>query len=134
MSDAAVRPRDARGLSKWYRQPMARWAVALALLAAGGPGAQGAEPARGATLYDARCGSCHDRGVHQRASRTAKNYAALRASVVRWDRELGAAWRADEIDAVTNYLNERYYRYPCPIAVCSAERVESGTGLVRSAR
>jgi hypothetical protein len=135
MSDETVAPRAERGPVGGGRRPLVRWMLALTLLASGAQaGAQSPDSVRGRTLYDARCDTCHDRGVHQRASRTAKDFAALRASVQRWDRELGAAWRAEEIDAVTRYLNERYYRYPCPTTVCRAERVEAGTGMVQSAR
>ena len=135
MSDERVERRAERGPVGCWRRPVVRWMLALALVAAGAQaGAQSPDPVRGRTLYDARCDTCHDRGVHQRASRTAKDFAALRASVQRWDRELGAAWRADEIDAVTRYLNDRYYRYPCPTTVCRAERVDAGTGVVQSAR
>ncbi len=130
--------RAARGLRPWAmaRTACALFAAALASAAAAAP-SQVQVPAaeRGRALYEARCEQCHDRGVHQRASRTAKSFAELRASVVRWDRQLGALWRADELDAVTRYLNDRYYRYPCPDSVCRSDRAESdrpqGTNLVR---
>ena len=75
--------------------------------------------ARGQALYDARCAGCHDRSVHQRAARMATNYAAIRASVERWDRATGGSWREDEVEAVTRHLNERYYRFPCTGPACA---------------
>ena len=86
--------------------------------------AQSPEIGRGRALYEIRCGLCHDRSVHQRNSRSAKSFAQIRSAVARWDRELGAVWRGDEIDAVSRYLNDRYYNYPCPRSVCGSERVQ----------
>jgi hypothetical protein len=60
--------------------------------------------------------------VHARTVRSAKSFAQVRAWVVNWDRQTGALWRDDEIDAVTRYLNERYYRFPCPAQVCGTDR------------
>ena len=93
-------------------------------LAAPGAIAQSQEIARGRALYETRCGLCHDRSVHQRNPRAAQSFAEIRSFVVRWDRELGAVWRAEEIDAVSRYLNDRYYHYPCPQVVCKSERVQ----------
>lgn len=72
----------------------------------------------GQALYESRCTVCHDRSVHARNPRSAQTFRQIRAFVSRWDRELGARWRPDEIDAVTQYLNERYYHYACPAEVC----------------
>lgn len=99
---------------------------------AGGAGADGTPAfapaaqadARGRALYEERCGGCHDRSVHQRSARSATDFAGVRAAVVRWDREIGALWRGDEIDAVTRYLNERYYQYPCSGPACPAPRAD----------
>ena len=95
--------------------------------AAARPPAAQAAPAgdRGRALYEARCEGCHDRSVHQRSARIARDYAAVRAGVERWDRELGALWRPDEIDAVTRYLNARYYRFPCTGPGCAPERAKA---------
>lgn len=109
------------------RQParLARVAAVLILMAAAAGAAvpvraQGLAPAaeRGRALYDTRCIACHDRSVHRRESRRASDFAALRAEVSRWSETAGGEWKAEELDAVAAYLNERYYRYPCPPAVC----------------
>ncbi len=94
--------------------------LGAALLVAAAPAAAQQVDAR--ALYESRCRACHERSVHSRAHRVATDFAAIRAFVVRWDRELGAAWRPDEIDAVTRYLNDTYYRFPCPAQVCAAPR------------
>jgi len=105
----------------------------LIALAAGGVGAQAPSapgapaPTRGQALYETRCIACHDRSVHRRESRQARDFAALRREVVRWSGTAGADWRDDEVDAVTGFLNDRYYRFPCPASVCPpAPRALSG--------
>lgn len=109
------------------------WPLLLAVLAAPlAASAQSPEVERGRALYEARCQGCHETSVHRRESRAARDFAQLRAAVVRWDREIGALWRPEEIDAVTAFLNERYYRYPCPSTVCSAARAVQRTGMVRT--
>lgn len=103
---------------QWYL--LAVW---LAALVAGGPAAAApADAAQGRALYETRCGGCHDRSVHARTVRSAKTYAQVRAWVQNWNRQTGSLWRDDEIDAVTRYLNERYYRFPCPAEVCGTQR------------
>lgn len=99
---------------------------AFAVAAVGASGlctlAAAAEADRGQALYDLRCGGCHETSVHQRASRSAQTFEQIREAVVRWQREVGADWRADEVDAVTWHLNERYYKLPCPTTVCGTPR------------
>jgi mono/diheme cytochrome c family protein len=91
-------------------------AFALALCA---PAAM-AQPAieRGRALYETRCIACHEKSVHQRESRKAQDFATLRREVERWSTSIGGEWRAEELDAVAEFLNDRYYRFPCPPAVC----------------
>ncbi len=89
---------------------------------------------RGRALYEVRCNDCHDRSVHRRAPRAARTFAEIRSFVVRWDRELGALWRSDDVDAVTRYLNERFYGYPCPASVCGAGRADADSGAPRGSR
>lgn len=114
--------------------------AAIALLAClwawtwgGGALAQSPELERGRALYEARCNDCHDRSVHRREPRAAKTFAEIRSFVLRWDRELGALWRADELDAVTRYLNQRFYGYPCPASVCGSERAQADAVVRRLA-
>ena len=97
--------------------------ASLALSLAGLSVAQAAADAeRGKTLYETRCGACHAISVHQRNSRKARSFDGLRAQVLRWYTETGGSWSAEEIDAVTLHLNQRYYRFPCPQTVCKANQ------------
>lgn len=106
-------------MSRWFKQAL--FAVAVAAAAVSSAWAQN-DLARGQALYEARCADCHDRSVHGRAVRSAASFEQIRAFVVHWQREVGADWQPDEIDAVTHYLNERYYRFPCPTTVCGVPR------------
>lgn len=97
--------------------------ASLALGLAGLSAAQAAADAeRGKNLYETRCSACHAISVHQRNSRRAKSFDGLRAQVLRWSAETGGSWSAEEIDAVTMHLNQRYYRFPCPQSVCKANQ------------
>ena len=84
------------------------------------------DAARGKELYETRCVGCHSKSVHNRASRKAGSFDAVRAEVSRWNKELGGGWRAEEIDDVTVFLNERYYKFPCPQTVCSKAQGSAG--------
>jgi hypothetical protein len=106
--------------------------VAVASFVAAPAVAQDPMAQRGRELYETRCGNCHDRSVHQAASRKAASFAELRAAVLHWDRQQGGLWRDEELDAVARYLNERYYRLPCPVSVCGAQQPPMRTSMVRS--
>ena len=100
-------------------KPAARLFIVAAAIAGALPAAHAAngEPL-GAALYESRCTGCHERSVHARDPRRAGNFDQIRAYVYRWDRFLGGSWQRSEIDAVAQYLNERYYHFPCPQDVC----------------
>jgi mono/diheme cytochrome c family protein len=101
--------------------------ASLALILAGLSAAQAAADAeRGKILYETRCSACHASSVHNRSARKAKSFEALRAQVLRWGAESGGNWTQDEIDDVTQFLNQRYYRFPCPQVVCKADQASLG--------
>jgi mono/diheme cytochrome c family protein len=77
---------------------------------------------RGRLLYSARCVGCHDKSVHVRESRKALTIEGIRAQVRRWDAFMGGAWGQEEVDDVATYLNDRYYKFPCPPALCPEKR------------
>ena len=92
----------------------------LALLSLSSLEAQEIE--RGKSIYETHCIACHDRSVHRRESRVAKDFDALRREVERWGANTNARLRPDEVDAVAAYLNGLYYKHPCPQTLCSASR------------
>jgi mono/diheme cytochrome c family protein len=73
---------------------------------------------RGQLLYQARCVGCHDKSVHNREARKAVTIEAIRSQVRRWDGAMGGAWKEPEVNDVTTYLNELYYRFPCTPEIC----------------
>ena len=93
-------------------------AAALAAAVAFTPAALAADPDRGRALYELRCGECHSKSVHGRQRRVATDFAAVRGWVARWSRELELGWSDEEVVDVAVYLNNTYYRHPCPPDVC----------------
>ena len=105
-----------------------KFVLALACVIGAPAPAHGADAVRGRALYEARCGLCHSTGVHARKARKATSFEGLRTLVLRWSMELGGSWPADEIDDVTVYLNNRYYRFPCPESICRTGQAKGETG------
>lgn len=99
---------------------IARRALAAAALAAvlGAGDAYAADPARGRALYEARCGGCHNESVHNDNSRKARNFEEARRRVAGFGAQLNAGWNDAQTDDVAVYLNDRYYKFPCPAALC----------------
>jgi mono/diheme cytochrome c family protein len=87
------------------------------------------DPDRGRALYESRCVECHDTSVHRRESRKAQTFEAILAQVSRWNASLGGAWTAAEIEDVAVYLNWRYYRHPCPEAICGPRQASLPAGM-----
>ena len=69
------------------------------------------EKPRGQLLYETHCGACHDISVHNRNPRKADSIDKIKYFVTRWSTELKLNWSASDIDAVTDYVNSRYYQY-----------------------
>jgi hypothetical protein len=69
---------------------------------------------RGRTLYELRCGECHNDSLHKRSVPAARNCDQIRSWVLHWSDVLSARWEREDVDAVTFYLNQRFYRYECP--------------------
>jgi len=96
-------------------------AVAAAVILFAGAATAG-DADRGELLYGARCVGCHGESVHNRAARKALTIEGIKAQVQRWNAFLGGAWGEREVNDVTTYLNELYYRYPCTPEVCPDEK------------
>lgn len=97
---------------------LATVAIAALLILFATRNVAGADARRGAALYEERCAACHSESVHGREKRVAKDFDAVRAWVVRWNVNLGLQWGDEEVDDVSVYLNDRYYRFPCPPGIC----------------
>lgn len=92
--------------------------IAAILILFGTRSVSGADAQRGAALYESRCGSCHSESVHGRQKRVAKDFTEVRGWVSRWNENLGLRWGDEEIDDVSVYLNNTYYRFSCPPRFC----------------
>jgi mono/diheme cytochrome c family protein len=88
--------------------------------------ASAADVQRGRALYESRCGTCHSESVHGRAKRVATDFEDVRRWVIRWNTNLGLRWAGEEIDDVSAYLNNTYYRFPCPPTVCKVVSLKQG--------
>ena len=66
----------------------------------------------GAALYENHCHACHESSVHVREQRVVRSLEELRARVTGWSVHSGLDWRPEQIEAVTGYLNWRYYHFP----------------------
>lgn len=119
----------ARVLKQQHIGPTLRWASGLvgALLLAGSVGAQDpAEVARGKALYEVACVHCHDRSIHDRKQLAARTFDDIRTYVRRWSSVAQQNWSPADIQAVTLYLNSRFYRYPCDTPDCKHELTQLG--------
>ena len=87
------------------------WHTLLAgcLLAASVPLAA-ADISHGKALQQKHCMACHDNGMYTRDYRRVTSMAGLRNQVKRCELTLGLQWFDEDIDDVTAYLNETFYK------------------------
>ena len=88
---------------------LARAGLAIALIGAGGL-LKAADLERGMTLHDTFCMVCHSPVVYTRDERIANSYLEIRQQVERWQANAKLRWSPGDIDAVAEFLAERYYR------------------------
>ena len=65
---------------------------------------------RGRALYELHCQACHENWAHTRDGRLVDTLDGLRARVASWSVHSGLQWSHEEIEAVTRYLNRRFYQ------------------------
>ncbi|MDW3094988.1 MAG: cytochrome c [Gammaproteobacteria bacterium] len=72
----------------------------------------------GQALHQSECIECHSRMtggdghvIYSRDDRIVKNISELSTRVTHCSNGANTGWNANQIDAVTKYLNERYYNY-----------------------
>ena len=70
-----------------------------------------ADIARGQSLVQQHCMSCHDNGVYTRPNRRINSLPGLQKQVRRCELSLGLKWFDDDINNVTGYLNETFYKF-----------------------
>lgn len=66
---------------------------------------------RGQLLYENHCQVCHTSTVHVRKDRHADSTQAIGLWVTHWSSVLNLNWDDDEINAVVQYLNMKFYKF-----------------------
>ncbi|MGD2081781.1 MAG: cytochrome c [Chromatiales bacterium] len=92
---------------------MNRTALAMTMMLGlwNGAGAEEADPAAGKALLETHCFRCHGTEVYTREDRRVQNLSQLRNQVQRCDQMLGLKWFETDIENVTAYLNQAYYKF-----------------------
>jgi len=70
-----------------------------------------ADAERGRLLYENHCTVCHTSVVHVREQRKAASREDLQAWIRRWQQQLDLQWENNDVDDVTEYLNDSYYGF-----------------------
>lgn len=76
------------------------------------PEAGAVAASRGQMLYETHCIACHTTHVHWRDQRLATDWDTLIHQVSRWQDNTHLSWTADDVAAVSAYLNRLYYHFP----------------------
>ncbi len=70
-----------------------------------------ADIARGQSLVQQHCMACHDNGIYTRPNRRVTSLPGLQKQVRRCELSLGLKWFDDDINDVTAYLNDTFYKF-----------------------
>ena len=79
-----------------------------------------ADAGRGRLLYENACVACHTTQAHWRERRVVNSWDDLLYQVNRWQNAAGQAWAEPDIRDVGAYLNQEFYRLPCPGKGCGS--------------
>ena len=82
--------------------------LSTALLA---PAAGAADLAKGKTLHDSICKTCHQADYYTRKDRIIHSVEELKQQVGRCQTGAGENWSVTDIEDVTAYLNDTYYKF-----------------------
>lgn len=69
------------------------------------------DAAKGKVVHDKQCVACHDTKVYTRADRRIKTVEGLIGQVKGCVRQTGAKLDSNQIDDVTKYLDESFYKF-----------------------
>ena len=81
---------------------------------------------RGRLLYETHCNACHTTQAHWRDKHIVKSWSDLLYAVTRMQKNAGQEWGMNEILDVAGYLNELFYKMPCPVAGCRGTQARNG--------
>lgn len=65
----------------------------------------------GEEAHNGHCTKCHTDSVYIRENRFIKSKAALDKQVNRCKTNTDAAWFEEDVEAVSHFLNEKYYKF-----------------------
>jgi hypothetical protein len=65
-------------------------------------------------LYDIHDVLCYGVSIFENGEHLTKDWPSLRNALDAWQNEHTLDWKPAEVDEVTNYLNERFFRFPTP--------------------
>ena len=65
----------------------------------------------GKQLQQQNCMSCHDDGMYTRENPRVTTHDALHQQVQRCETTLDLKWFPEDVDAVTEYLNQTFYKF-----------------------
>ena len=65
----------------------------------------------GKMLQQKNCMSCHDDGMYTRENPRVTTHDALHSQVQRCETTLDLKWFPEDVDAVTEYLNQTFYKF-----------------------
>jgi hypothetical protein len=89
-----------------------QYATLLALvLTVGANPVFAADISHGKQLQQKNCMSCHDDGMYTRENRKISTPGGLTNQVRRCESTLGLQWFDEDIDDVSAYLNDRFYKF-----------------------
>jgi hypothetical protein len=63
-------------------------------------------------LYDVHDELCYGVSIFENGEHVTKDRASLRSAVEQWQDRRKLGWKPGEIEEVTHYLNERFFRFP----------------------
>jgi len=66
----------------------------------------------GELMTDATCTSCHVPNDFTKPERKAQDYRGIHWWVNACNQAMNTAWFPEEVDDVTAYLNQQYYKFP----------------------
>ena len=69
------------------------------------------DAAKGKQLHDAGCISCHGSDVYTRKNRRIKSVEGLIGQVKNCNNNLSRSYNSAELNDLTKYLNETYYKF-----------------------
>ena len=69
---------------------------------------------RGRELHQNHCLFCHDTKLYARSHTDILSYEELRLQVDFWQSQTVLNWQVEDIEDVAFYLNELFYKLPCP--------------------